>query len=337
MEFDRPRTKEMAKVMIRQAQPRPWKVLLVYTLIVTVVPLALFLILALSAVFHGALTSFSLSFGHHRELFLPSFELANLAAFSFQLLLFLFSALMQMGYRAYCVKLWRKESGSYRDLFAGFRIPGKTLALYGLEVLFSLLWAIPGFLVLLLMIMVTSLITDSTAVLGVLLFLGYIGFFAYLLNRILRYALAYNILLDHPDWTAREALYESKVLMANRRWSYFVLMLSFLGWSLLICCIAYLALIVATLFCSACLAPLLYGAGPVALIVLILCIFLLAFLASTPLLLWLSAYTGASTAGFYDWAIGRPLIPPAPPWQPQPSTPPESLAPPEPWNSPENL
>lgn len=336
MEFDRPRVKEMAKAIIHQAQPRPWKVLLVYILIISAVPFVLLLIFTLPFVLHSASTSLFFSSGTHRGLSLPSPGLADLAAFALQLLLFLFNALMQMGHRTYCMKLWRKEIGSFHDLFQGFRMPGKTLALYGLEILFSLLWALPGFLVLLLIIMVTSLITDSTVVLGILLFAGYIGFFAYLFNRIARYALADKVLLDHPDWTAREALYESKALMSGRRWSYFLLILSFLGWSLLVCLIAYVALIAAMLFCSILLAPLFYGVGPTGYIALFLCIFFLALLASAPLLLWLNAYAGASAAGFYDCAIGRPLVPPTPPWQPHSQTP-EDLEPPEPWSHPENL
>lgn len=316
MEFDRPRVKEMAKAIIREAQPRPWKVLLVYILIATAVPIVLSCVTILPVMLRGALTSYSFSFGHHRELYLSSFAPAGLLSFGLQLLLYLFSALMQMGYRAYCLKLWRKEGGGYSDLFQGFRMPGKTLALFGLELLFTFLWALPGFLVLFLLIMVVSLITDSTAILGILLFMGYIGFFAYLFNRVLRYALAYNNLLDHPDWSAREALYESKVLMDGRKWSYFVLELSFIGWGLLVCLIAYVVLLVAMLFCATALNPLLMAASPTTYTLVVLFMVLLVFLISAPLSLWLQAYSGVSRAGFYDCAVGRPLIPPAPPWQP---------------------
>ena len=40
------------------------------------------------------------------------------------------------------------------------------------------------------------------------------------------------LLAEHPDWTAKEALEESKRIMKNRKGQYFLLLLSFIGWSL---------------------------------------------------------------------------------------------------------
>lgn len=330
MNFDRPRIKEMAKVLIREAQPRPWKILLAYTLIVSAVPLLFSLVTVLPAMFRGFLSS-SVSFGYHREYTLST-SAGSLAIWGLQLLLSLFNALMQMGYRTYCLKLWRREKGGYQDLFQGFRMPGKTLALFGLEVLFSFLWALPGILILVLLAGIAATFLTHSIDLFLFVLIGYFGFFAYLLNRVLRYTLAYHLLLDHPDWTAREALRESKVLMEGRRWSYFVLELSFLGWGLLVCLIAYVVLLVGMLICSLGLSPLLQTASPALFTLVILCVILLVFLASAPLSLWLQAYSGISLAGFYDCAAGRPLVPPAPPWQ---SSVEEAPRPPEPWSSPE--
>ena len=55
------------------------------------------------------------------------------------------------------------------------------------------------------------------------------------------YALAPYLLVDHPEWTPRQCLAESKRLMEGNRWRFFRLALSFLGW---ICAVAGLVFLV---------------------------------------------------------------------------------------------
>lgn len=318
MEFDRPRIKEMAKSIVHEAQPRPWKVFLIYYLILAAVSVVATLGVALPALLSSRVGAASVS--------AVSFPLATLL---FQVLLALFNALMQMGARAYCLKLWRREPGSFHDLFQGFRMPGKTLALFGLEFLFTLLWTLPGMVVFTLLSGLVSAFTYDPVILTIFLFIGYIGFFAYLLNRILRYALAFYLLLDHSDWTARQALRESKTLMVGHRWTYFVLQLSFLGWGLLVLVIFY-AITVISMMAGG--ASLLLYRNPSAYICLILLALLLSFLASAPLSLWLQAYWGSSIAGFYDWAAQPPASDP----QLSQTTSWNSPQSPDPWVSPQD-
>ncbi len=54
------------------------------------------------------------------------------------------------------------------------------------------------------------------------------------------YAMAPYLLIDHPDWTPRQCIAESKRLMEGHRWRYFRLNLSFIGWWLLAMVGAYL-------------------------------------------------------------------------------------------------
>lgn len=49
----------------------------------------------------------------------------------------------------------------------------------------------------------------------------------------LHYVLSYNIAYDEPDLTSKEIVLKSKDLMTGNRKNYFVLTLSFIGWSLL--------------------------------------------------------------------------------------------------------
>lgn len=48
----------------------------------------------------------------------------------------------------------------------------------------------------------------------------------------IRYSMAPYLLAEHPDWTAKEALEESKRIMKGRKGQYFLLLLSFIGWTL---------------------------------------------------------------------------------------------------------
>lgn len=53
------------------------------------------------------------------------------------------------------------------------------------------------------------------------------------------YAMTPYLLVDHPDWTPRQCIAESKRMMEGHRWRYFCLNVSFLGWTLLAAVTSY--------------------------------------------------------------------------------------------------
>ncbi len=72
-------------------------------------------------------------------------------------------------------------------------------------------------------IKVTTLMTVYTLLWSVLLIVpGIIKFISY--------SMAYYILLDHPEYTASEAIKKSQVLMKGHKLDLFLLSLSFIGW-----------------------------------------------------------------------------------------------------------
>ena len=87
-------------------------------------------------------------------------------------------------------------------LFKGFKMMGKSIALFLWMLLFILLWSclfiIPGII------------------------------------KSYSYSMAWYILAENPDMTAREALTESKIIMNGHKFDFFVLQLSFFFWALLI-------------------------------------------------------------------------------------------------------
>jgi len=87
-------------------------------------------------------------------------------------------------------------------LFKGFQMLGKSIALFLWIILFTFLWSclfiIPGII------------------------------------KSYSYSMAFYILAENPDMTAREAITESKIIMNGHKLDFFVLQLSFFFWALLV-------------------------------------------------------------------------------------------------------
>lgn len=86
-------------------------------------------------------------------------------------------------------------------LFAGFQKMGDAIVLTLLITIFTFLWS--------LLFVIPGIIKGIS------------------------YSQSYFILAENPDMTASEALNESKRIMDGHKWEYFVLQLSFLGWTIL--------------------------------------------------------------------------------------------------------
>lgn len=86
-------------------------------------------------------------------------------------------------------------------LFEGFTYIGKAVFLMAIVGIFTFLWS--------LLLIIPGII------------------------KTLSYSMAYYVLAEHPEMSAREALNESKAMMDGHKWELFVLELSFLPWILL--------------------------------------------------------------------------------------------------------
>jgi len=111
------------------------------------------------------------------------------------------TTLWGVGLSAYTLHLSRRQRAGADDLFTGFRMFGKFLWLEVLMSVYAALWTflfiIPGIVAL------------------------------------YRYRMAVYVLLDHPDYTAGQALRESCLLTDGYKWELFKLDLSFLWYFLL--------------------------------------------------------------------------------------------------------
>ncbi|EEK72621.1 DUF975 family protein [Bacillus mycoides] len=107
------------------------------------------------------------------------------------------------GYSVFTLRLGKNEDAKVDDVFVGFRKNNlfKSMKLGVLQAIFLFLWSL------------------------LLIVPGIIKYFSY--------SMAYYILIENPDYTASEALRESKRIMKGHKFKLFVLWLSFIGWFLL--------------------------------------------------------------------------------------------------------
>ncbi|CAG9611985.1 hypothetical protein BACCIP111899_01157 [Bacillus rhizoplanae] len=112
-------------------------------------------------------------------------------------------SIMTYGYFNVTLRLAKKESTTIDHLFEGFRKKNvfksiKLAVLMGVYVfLWSLLLIVPGII------------------------------------KCFSYSMAYYIMLDHPEYTASEALKKSQKMMKGHKLDLFILSLSFIGWFIL--------------------------------------------------------------------------------------------------------
>lgn len=105
------------------------------------------------------------------------------------------------GLAFFFMKLYRKEDVTFNDSFGGFSNFSNNLVAGILVPLFTFLWTLLFF--------IPGIIKN------------------------LSYAMTFYILNDHPEYSATQAITESRKIMNGHKWELFVLYLSFIGWDLL--------------------------------------------------------------------------------------------------------
>lgn len=131
---------------------------------------------------------------------LTSYAVSSVA---FTAIYFVITTILEFGYLLYCLKVSNRDSSmSYSDLFLGIRYVFKVLGLSIMMFIFIFLWS--------LLLIVPGIIA------------------AY------RYSQAVFILAENPEKGIMQCIRESKEMMINHKFEYFVLELSFILWFLLL-------------------------------------------------------------------------------------------------------
>ena len=280
MGYNRPEAKSLAKQAMRTTYPHPMLVTLVYLLLTSV----------LTSLVSSLVTDPFTTFYYYvwdgvygvedliRVLLVPRTVAAFLVI---QLLITVYQWIMSFGYTSYVLRMARNEQPNYWNLLDGFRTIGRAFLVYLLIYIFTTLWSllflVPAFIVML----VSALGGPMLMFLALLLVIA-----AAILSVIVtyRYRLAVYFLLDNPEMGALAAITESKRAMMGWKGELFIQDLSFLGWSLLLSLASLLAFSLGSIFGL--------GVGG-----------LLSFLTVKIASLWFSPYIWGTEANFYDWVV----------------------------------
>lgn len=280
MGYNRPEAKALAKQAMRTTYPHPMLVTLVYLLLTSV----------LTSLVSSLVTDPFTTFYYYvwdgvygvEDLIRVLLTPRNVASFLvIQLLITVYQWIMSFGYTSYVLRMARNEQPNYWNLLDGFRTIGRAFLVYLLIYIFTTLWSllflVPAFIVML----VSALGGPMLMFLALLLVIA-----AAILSVIVtyRYRLAVYFLLDNPEMGALAAITESKRAMMGWKGELFIQDLSFLGWWLLLSLASLLAFSLGSIFGL--------GVGG-----------LLSFLTVKIASLWFSPYIWGTEANFYDWVV----------------------------------
>lgn len=142
--------------------------------------------------------------------------------------------LWELFYQNFALNLSRGKQVSFRDFTAPIRIAGKVIWLQFLIVLYVYLWILlfmfPTSMVVTFLYpdIINLMVSDQNAAFLFGMILALPG-----LLMMYRYRLAFLILFDHEDWTASQAIRESKLLTRGYKMRFFKLDVSYLWYYLL--------------------------------------------------------------------------------------------------------
>lgn len=231
MYFDRPEAKRRAKASVRGAYPHPALVTLIYVLLTTILTgvIMIFVNNPFQAAYLYLLDGYYAPELIFRTIFTPGRVTIYVVL---NLLISLYTMVMAFGYSSYGLRLSRWEQPGFRNLFDGFALLGRVIGMNILIAVFSALWSLLG-VVPYAVLMILGIFFEAIP-LVVLSIIALIAGIIFAVAMVYRYSLAFYFLLDHPaDMGVLECIRQSKRAMKGRRWSLFVLQLSFLGWGLL--------------------------------------------------------------------------------------------------------
>lgn len=269
--------------------------------------------------------------------------LAGVLSVFLNILVWLFSIVMAVGFANYALRLARREPTGMGSLFAAFSFSGRALGVQLLTALYIFLWS-------LLFIVAFGIVTGVLFALEVsipltvlIVVILYIALVVLIVVIALRYAMASFALVDAPDDGVMEAIRRSVRMMRGYKGKYFVLELSFIGWELLIALIVSVVMGIGLMVSDTSWifqAAINVEYNPWMVYDLIDGIMaqmalwtLLAEVLSLPLALWLAVYRQTAAARFYNYVGGydyhqymnaqQPTAPDAPSMPPvRPSQPP---------------
>lgn len=267
MGFNRIEAKVAAKTSMRLTRPSTMLVTLVYVLLTGILSLVLVnLVYNPVADFYAHIFYLNYEVEETLEYIFQAHFGGIVIFLLLQLLLTVYTSVMEVGYTSYGLRLARSEQPGYINLFDGFAKLGRVLWMNLLVWLFTGLWTVLCMLpaALLWISVVFWNVGWDINVVGSVYTLLVVGGAVARMAITYRYRLSAYFLIDDPTCTGREAVRRSKEAMRGWKMELFTLDISFLGW------------------------------------------YYLSLLTAGFLLIWLLPYRQATEANFYDCVTATP-------------------------------
>jgi uncharacterized membrane protein len=220
--MDRKRLKEAAKASVRAATGSPK----------LVTPIFLLCVIALVGLDYGLsyLPDLSSTSGRYLSDTVSSGAMSTVTTIAISLVLQFVLVLLSVGYAAVALDFRSRESIELVTLLEGFQNAGRVILTYLLTILFQCMWS---YVFALPLAVVLTALGGANMTTEQLLTISVIYAAVALLVISYRYRMAFFVVLDHPELSARQALRMATGMTKGHRWELFKLDLSFLPWALL--------------------------------------------------------------------------------------------------------
>lgn len=344
MNYDRVTLKSRARASLREANTRPWKVMLVFALLAGFLPGIVVNLLpdanrsAAYAMLYDMIADrdymmdmiqrwgYNEVRDYYRALCTPAL---GVAVFSYlvSLLLSFFKMVMNFGHAHYALKLYRHEDTRVNDVFHGFSMAGQAIGTGIMTGLFTLLWMLPVLVVESCALILVgawlsfSMLSEAAVELLMLVLIGIlaVALIVYVMFISYRYSLAPYFILNN-NMGIMDAIRESKNAMESKTavrsnlGRRFMLDLSFLGWELLVTAIILVVAFLGIFITYALVRLSISLVGwyhmdwnvlTVGTAIGVVLSVVLGVLAALPLELWLAAYHASAEAGFFLAVTGQ--------------------------------
>ncbi len=239
--------------------------------------------------------------------------LSGVVYFFLFILLMMFILVMGVGLSNYALRVSRGEPATMGTLFEPFAYAGRAIGTNLLVGLFSFLWACLGVFVYVMLLVVLFLLGDSLLPLVVVMVIVlYIALIVFCVWISLRYIMASYALAERPEAGVMDAIRRSIRMMRGYKGKFFMLCLSFLGWTLLSALIIAVVMGIGVFatgmevaFMDAmAMDPVAASAATEQITESMMLWIILAEVLSLPLVVWLIGYQSTSYALFFNYVSG---------------------------------
>lgn len=246
---------------------------------------------------------------------------AGVPAFFLSILITLFGYVMAIGFSNYALRLSRRQETGIRSLFDSFSYAGRSIGVTLLTALYVFAWTMLlmfGFVVVTTILFLASGTEELPVFAVIVAVVLYLVLLVLIVLISMRYTMAPFALVEAPELGVNAAVRRSVQIMRKNKGKLFVLLLSFIGWELLVALLAMAVIAVGfvvsdTSWVADAFTAALEDSEQMTMVFEALAgqmnlWILLSEVVCIPLNLWLLTYMHTSLARFYNYVSGYDYI-----------------------------